>query len=198
MTGKNVVKHSLIQIVILAVLIVIDRITKNLAVTYLKGESDISVIGDAVVFHYLENSGAAFGSLQNMQVLFYIVTVAVVAVVFVLWFNINSKLKKYLGRSALEPSIFKKRSYTGTLFLNYTLIVLVAGAVGNLIDRVLQGYVVDFIYFKIIDFPVFNFADICVTLSAAALIVFAIFIYKDDPELKLFGEKKSKKSGGEE
>ena len=63
--------------------------------------------------------------------------------------------------------------------LRVVLCTLAAGAVGNLIDRIHNGYVHDFIYFKIINFPVFNFADICVTLSMIGLVIMILFVYKD-------------------
>ena len=55
-----------------------------------------------------------------------------------------------------------------------------AGAVGNMIDRVSQGYVVDFLYFKLINFPVFNVADIYVTVSVVCFAVLILFYYKED------------------
>ena len=78
------------------------------------------------------------------------------------------------------------------IFINYIFSVLAAGAIGNLIDRIAYGYVVDFIYFKFIDFPVFNIADICVTLSAFVLVVFFIFFYKEDKNFHLFFKKTDK------
>ena len=80
-------------------------------------------------------------------------------------------------------------------FLNYILVFLAAGAVGNLIDRIAHTYVVDFIYFKLINFPIFNFADICVSLSAVILVVFFIFVFKEDPEFVLLGGKMRQKVG---
>ena len=56
--------------------------------------------------------------------------------------------------------------------------MILAGAVGNLIDRIMNGYVVDFIYFQVINFPVFNVADICVTLGVVFLIIFLLFKYR--------------------
>ena len=64
-----------------------------------------------------------------------------------------------------------------------------AGAFGNLIDRVFRGYVVDFFYFKWIDFPVFNVADIYVTLSAIALIIVVLFYYKEEDFSLIFTGK---------
>jgi signal peptidase II len=69
--------------------------------------------------------------------------------------------------------------------------ILASGAIGNLIDRIRFQYVVDFIYIRLINFPIFNFADICVSVSAVLLVVFFIFIYKDDKNFPIFSSKKS-------
>lgn len=76
--------------------------------------------------------------------------------------------------------------------LYVTLVVLLAGALGNFYDRLFQGYVIDFIYFSLIDFPVFNVADIYVTLSVIVLIVMVLFVYKGD-ELERSSEMKREK-----
>ncbi len=62
---------------------------------------------------------------------------------------------------------------------------LTAGAVGNLIDRIFRGYVIDFIYISLIHFPIFNVADICVSLSAGLLLILMLFVYRDD-ELEIW------------
>ena len=69
--------------------------------------------------------------------------------------------------------------------------ILAAGAIGNLIDRIRLHYVVDFIYISLINFPIFNFAYICVSVSAVLLVVFFIFIYKEDKNFAIFANKKS-------
>ena len=71
----------------------------------------------------------------------------------------------------------------------FALLLVASGAVGNMIDRVSQGYVVDFFYFRLINFPVFNVADCYVTISAAALIILFLFYYKDS-DLEPFSLKK--------
>ena len=76
--------------------------------------------------------------------------------------------------------------------LDLILIFLMAGAVGNLIDRASQQYVVDFLYFKLIDFPIFNVADIYVTCSAIALMILGVFYYKDEDVEMIFPSKKVK------
>ena len=77
----------------------------------------------------------------------------------------------FLHRTKLTKRVFP---------LYATLVVLLAGALGNFYDRLIQGYVIDFIYFSLIDFPVFNVADIYVTLSVIVLIVMVLFVYKGD------------------
>jgi signal peptidase II len=70
-------------------------------------------------------------------------------------------------------------------------LLVIAGALGNMIDRVRQNYVVDFIYFRIINFPNFNVADMCVTGACILLIVLMLFVYKDDEPLTIFSKKKT-------
>ena len=76
------------------------------------------------------------------------------------------------------------------LYLDFTFLFLSAGAIGNLIDRFTQQYVVDFLYFKLIDFPIFNVADIYVTCSAIALLILGLFYYKDEDIELIFPSKK--------
>lgn len=79
--------------------------------------------------------------------------------------------------------------------LRICLLLIASGAIGNMIDRIRLNYVIDFFYFELIDFPIFNVADIYVTLSAGLLIVLILFYYKeDDLEMlfKLFSRKKNK------
>ncbi len=63
-------------------------------------------------------------------------------------------------------------------------VLILAGGIGNLIDRIFRGFVVDFLYFSLIDFPVFNIADCCVCIGAALLIVYTLFFYRETPESK--------------
>ena len=76
--------------------------------------------------------------------------------------------------------------------MDYILIFFAAGAIGNFIDRVSLNYVVDFLYFKLINFPIFNVADIYVTCSAFVIIVLGIFYYKDEDIDRIFPPKAKK------
>ena len=119
--------------------------------------------------HYLENRGAAFGILQGQKVVFLICTAAVLAIL-AFYYNRMPVKKRYLPMRIVG-------------------ILLGAGAVGNLIDRMMQSYVVDFLYFKLIDFPIFNVADCYVTVGAILLAILILFVYKDE-ELGFLSLKK--------
>ena len=85
-------------------------------------------------------------------------------------------------RRQLQPGM----RYTG---LRICTILITAGALGNMVDRTTQGYVVDFLYFRLIDFPIFNVADIYVTTATAALLCLLCFFYKEE-DLAVFEWKK--------
>ncbi|MGN0378665.1 MAG: signal peptidase II [Butyrivibrio sp.] len=146
---------------IIAVLLLVaaDQVTKWLALTKLYNNEPYVIIKDVLELSYLRNDGAAWGVLSGKQTFFIIITfVMLAAAIFV------------FIKMPITPH------YRG---LRVVLCTLAAGAVGNLIDRIHNGYVHDFIYFKIINFPVFNFADICVTLSMIGLVIMILFVYKD-------------------
>lgn len=103
---------------------------------------------------YLENRGAAFGILQNRRIFFIILTLVVV--IYLLYY-------------------FVKNIRTNPRLLNIALSLIISGAIGNFYDRLVHTYVVDFIEFSFINFPVFNIADILVTTGSILLIVFIIF-----------------------
>ena len=160
-----------ISLIAAALLIVLDQLTKQLAVSFLKGSPKVLIPG-VFELRYLENNGAAFGMLQNQHWLFYIITVVLsIAIVVILWKMPTAK--KYL-------------------WLRICGVGILAGAFGNFIDRVSHHYVVDFLYFSLIDFPIFNVADIYVTLSAILAFVLILFVYKDD-DLNFLSGKKEKK-----
>ena len=185
---KKVTLHSCIQIIFFLILIGVDQWTKYLALIHLKGQEAVSLIPNVLEFRYLENAGAAFSMFQNKQFMFYIITAIVLIVVFGLWGRVVLSLNKY---SALEGDAekFRLKTYKNGVFLNYILMLLAAGAIGNLIDRIRLHYVIDYIYVRLINFPIFNFADICVTIAAVLIVVFFLFIYKDDKNFKIFGKK---------
>ena len=159
-SSKSKVLGFFLDILFFILLVILDQITKNLAVVYLK-DKPAYVIWDGVFeLHYLENSGAAFGMLQNQKLLFvFVATVILVIIGYIL------------------VKLPRNRRY---VFLEALLVLIASGAVGNMIDRVQFNYVVDFFYFKLIDFPIFNVADIYVSVSCVLLAILVLFFYKDD------------------
>ena len=113
-----------------------------------------------LAFNYAENRGAAFGMMQNMQPLFIIMSIA---------FAVAASI--YLA--ARQRSLPRIAQLGGWL--------AVTGAIGNMIDRAVRGYVVDFIYVYAIDFPIFNIADVCLTLGAALVIIYLVFMAGREP-----------------
>ena len=153
-----------------ALLIALDQWTKALAVDFLKGGSEIALIPQILYLVYVENPGAAFGILHGQQGLFLIITLIVLSgILYVLW--------KLPYDMKIKLEVNKTKSLTPLFFI---LCFIFSGAIGNFIDRQFQSYVVDFIYFKPIDFPVFNVADIYVTLSCFGLFLLSILYYKED------------------
>lgn len=147
---------------LLTVLVVIDQITKVIAKQMLEGKQAFQIIKDIFCFQYLEggNTGAAFGLFHNQTWILAVISL-VLSIVIIFCIVKLPKTKHFIP-------------------LNLTLIFLGAGAIGNLIDRIFRKYVIDFIYFKAIDFPIFNVADCYVTVSAVALCLLYLFYYKDE------------------
>ena len=141
------------------VLVLADQYCKYLAVLHLRGKSGRTLIPGVLELLYVENYGAAFGMFQNMRFIFIVIAVVILAGILYILFKMPDEMRYR--------------------YLNLVLTILAAGACGNLIDRISSVYVVDFIYFSLIDFPVFNMADIYVTVSAACLFLLVLFYYSD-------------------
>ncbi len=151
-------KYRLLTLVPAAILIILDQWFKMLAVTHLKGQSSFPIIKDVFELLYVENTGAAFSILENQRWLFVVLTSVVMA--FLLMVILSGRYRK-------------------DILLTASFVLVLAGGIGNLIDRVLYGYVIDFLYFKWINFPVFNFADCCLVIGAALMLIFFFFVYED-------------------
>lgn len=158
-SNKKRVFCLLLDIIFFAGLVYLDQITKALAVRHLKDKPAFVLMDGVFELHYLENRGAAFGMLQNQKVLFIVIA----AVMLVVISYTLLKLPRNKHFAALE----------------ILLVLIASGAVGNLIDRVNLNYVVDFFYFKLINFPIFNVADIYVSVSCVLLAILLVFFYKE-------------------
>jgi len=170
-------KHLIMQIILFILLTAIDQISKICMSDLLHHNGDITLIPGVLKLHYLENTGAAFGIFQGRQWIFYILTAVILGIIVYLFIRLYRAIFRYSGSDAGTVSRI--------LCFGYGLTVLCSGAVGNLIDRIAYGYVIDFICVLFIDFPVFNFADICVTISAIFLVIYFIFVYKKDDNIRI-------------
>ena len=133
--------------------VALDQFTKWLTVTYLQPVGEIPLIQGVLHLEYVENRGAAWGAMQGQMVFFYMVTaVMLVGMTLALYKNwVRGNFGRAVG------------------------LCLIGGTLGNFIDRVRLGYVVDMISFTLIDFPVFYVADIFLTCGCGALFVYFIF-----------------------
>lgn len=160
-----------VDVLLTLLLIAVDQTTKYFAVTKLMNQKPWVVWDGVFELHYLENRGAAFGMLQGQKMFFALIAVIVFAVIV------------YVLIKAPYQKMYTK--------LHFTLVLIASGAIGNLIDRIQHDYVVDFLYFSLINFPIFNVADIYVTLSSIYLVILLLFVYKEsDLEFLSFRTKK--------
>ncbi|MBE6585164.1 MAG: signal peptidase II [Ruminococcaceae bacterium] len=154
-------------IAIMVVVVFLDQITKYLTILFLKPIDTLPIIKDVVHLTYVENTGAAFGMMKNQRWLFMIIsTVAIVALLIYL---------------------FKKK--TQSKLENLSIAFIVGGGIGNMIDRIFLGYVVDMIDFRLINFAVFNVADSFVCVGAGLLMLYILVTgvkeYKEEKARKL-------------
>lgn len=165
-TGKTAVLWA----GLIFLLLFLDQFTKYEALLHLKNQSSVSLIPGVLELSYVENRGMAFGMLEGRQILF--IGMCVIFCIALIWAFIR---------------IPKNFDYLPLLI---TGAVLFGGAAGNFADRLFRGYVVDFIYFSLIDFPVFNVADIYVVCGGIVLVLLVIFKYKDEDFEFLTGNRK--------
>ena len=170
---------TILSLSVVLILVVADQISKYWASVVLAQQGPIPLIPDVFEFHYTENRGVAFSMLQGQQYIFIPLTI-IMTVALVLM----------LLRSPMRNSKLFRAS----------IILVIAGAIGNLIDRILLGYVIDFLYFSLIDFPIFNMADCFVVVGAILLFLFVMFGMKEYEEMPLrtllFNIKKRQKGSG--
>lgn len=145
---------------LLLALTAVDQLTKALALTALKGSSGISLIPHVFELFYLENRGAAFGIFANRQWFFVMIALVILAAAIYVYTLLP-------GDRRYHP-------------LRFCCVLIAAGAIGNMIDRIVHHYVIDFLYFSLINFPVFNIAD-CYVVIGALLLIFLLFTkYRSD------------------
>lgn len=146
------------SIAIIVIAVLMDRLTKGWAVSALKGQAAIELLPGVFQLNYVENRGAAFSFLSGQRALLVVITFVILAAVLF-----------FLFRGRKEPALYR-----------VSLAMVAGGAVGNLIDRLIYGYVVDFLDFKLINYPVFNVADCFVVIGAILLCVYFLFFQKEE------------------
>ena len=169
------------DIIIISVLVFLDQLSKLWAVGRLKDNQGIDLIPGVLKFYYLPegNTGAAFGILSGHRMLFLCIAAVVICVIMFVLVKL--------------PATDKYR------LLRVMLVLIAAGGVGNMIDRFRLSYVIDFIYFYLINFPIFNVADCYVTVATIVTALLILFKYKEDDfkELEASFKKKATDTANE-
>lgn len=157
------------------ILIIIDRVLKVGMTVYL-ADGVKPFIPGFIQFRYIENTGAAFGSFQGMTL---VLTILTSVLILILLYVIVSKM-------------FKSK------LANISLMLITAGGLGNLYDRIFNGYVVDYLEFMFVDYAIFNFADTLITIGAILLVIYFLFFDRDffqkKPKDAIEGDKGSDSS----
>ena len=157
---ENTYRSSLrfVSLGMAVILLILDQYFKQLAIIHLKDKPSKLVIPKVLQFTYVENRGAAFGIFQGRRLLLVILVGVILAVM--IYILLSGKIKNN--------------------FITLAASGIIAGGIGNLIDRMVYGYVIDFIdVTPLFSFPVFNFADCCVVVCSILILLY-IFIYGDD------------------
>lgn len=141
-------KKHISSAIMIVLIVAFDQFTKYLATAKLKGSTPVRFIPNFIQFRYAENTGMAFSMLSGARWIFVILTLAVC--IAALWYMYSNKCK--------------------SLWLYWSMGVVVSGGIGNLIDRILHAFVVDFIEPIFVNFAVFNIADCAVTCGAVVLV----------------------------
>ena len=149
----------IVDVFVILILLALDQFTKQLAITHLKDNSNIKLIDGVLELQYLENTGSAFSLFQNKKFFILFLGFAVMAVLLFALYKIPADKKFYIAHILLAA--------------------LIAGALGNIVDRIRYDFVVDFISFVLIHFPVFNVADCYIVVSTICLFIMFMFIYTE-------------------
>lgn len=150
----------MIYLILTIGLILIDQITKIITLKQLAPIGSVTIIENILSFTYVENRGAAFGIMQNSRIFFLIFTVILIGAIIYYTIKTKQNSKFYLISTSL----------------------IIAGGIGNFIDRLFRGYVVDMIEVTFISYPVFNFADICIVIGAILFCVYMLFSKPENTE----------------
>lgn len=160
LTMKTKIGKHILNLFLCIALVGLDQLTKLWARGVLKGGKDIVVIPKLLSFSYLENRGAVWGIFQDKRLFLILLTAVIFLVILFLYFKLPMT-----------------RHFTPARIL---LVFIAAGGLGNIIDRIAFGYVTDFIRFDFINFPIFNVADIYITVCEVLALILVFFVYRED------------------
>lgn len=135
-----------------ALIAIADQLIKYFVVLYIKPIGSVTVIDNLFSLCYVENKGVAFGMFSDMRLIFIALTAALIAVIIIVMFKKKPESKLFYVSSAL----------------------IIGGGIGNLIDRIFLGYVVDYLSVSFFP-PVCNLADYCITVGTVLLVIFILF-----------------------
>lgn len=148
----------ILQFISCVAIVALDQLVKLWCVNVLEPIGKIPIIDGIFNLRFVENTGAAFSMLRGNTV--FLIVVPILAAAFMVYLLLSKRINSKIG--------------------SWGITLILAGAVGNLIDRIFRGgAVVDLFDFELINFPVFNVADIAVTVGAILFFIFLIFIYDD-------------------
>lgn len=170
---KNI-RVFLLPVILISLLTAIDQFTKYIITSSFEVYESKPVIDGVFAITYVQNRGMAWGMFQGRIPVFLIFTAIILIVCFRVLYNVADN-KRFV-------------------WAKYVDILLISGALGNAIDRAGRGYVVDFFCFELINFPVFNVADIYVVVSMITAIILLVFVYSNEEvdEILTLGFKKNK------
>jgi signal peptidase II len=151
---------SVASILFIILILAIDQISKKAISSNLSLGESIPIIKNVLHITFIKNSGAAFGLFKNS--IYFFIGVSIVAVMMI---------------STILIKTIRKNKFFDNFFCNFGLLLIMSGALGNLIDRISLRYVIDFIDFRI--WPVFNFADTSITIGTTFLLISFIKFDKD-------------------
>ncbi len=142
----------MLYLLLAGLIVVADQLLKIWAVQNLQGQGSVDMIPGLMNFYYAENTGAAFSMLKNMR--WPLAAISAVAVAVIIYIILSKQVTSKWGLLPLG--------------------MVLGGAVGNLVDRVLHGYVVDMLEFSFVRFAIFNLADVFVTVGGALFCIYYI------------------------
>ena len=168
---KKIAKGKMIAFCLILIVLAVlsDQYSKYLAVSHLKDNSGVVLIDKVLELYYIVNTGSSWGMLAGQKALILFISVVIITLCIFM--------------------IIKSPEDVKFIPFNVALSMIIAGGIGNGIDRIRYSYVIDFIYFKAINFPVFNVADIYVTLCVFFIVFLILFYYSEDEINAIFSLK---------